>query len=279
MQMIRAPALVKLLRSLPALGSFAAEMAFYLALSLVPFLGLTAVAAVTWLPAKVGEPLADTLIRVFAPEAGLDPAAIASWVGSIHSSGWLAAGVLLAAWGSFRFMAACVRALASLGGGDPQDLRHRLRSIASALFLVFVWMLALLLLSFVILVAPALEETLGNDVLLGRDAPTATVLSRAMAAIVLLLAIALTYRAIPGLRARGWRLWLMAALATGGWVAAGWTVTRLLPSLWGAQALYGALGSFLLFLLWFYVDAWVLLVCGRLSTSSPRLAGAQGASR
>ncbi len=277
--MNRVQRLAKFLHGLPRLGSYAAEMAFYLALSLVPFLGLTAVAAVTWLPATIGEPLADTLIGVFAPQAGLDPAAIASWVGSIRSSGWLAAGALLAAWGSFRFMAACVRALASLGGGDPQDLRHRLRAIASALFLVFVWMLALLLLSFVILVAPALEETLGNDVLLGRDAPTATALTRAMAAIVLLLAIALTYRAIPGLLARGWRLWLMAALATGGWVAAGWTVTRLLPSLWGAQALYGALGSFLLFLLWFYVDAWVLLVCGRLSGSAPRPAAARAEPR
>jgi membrane protein len=262
------------LHALPLLGSYAAEMAFYLALSLVPFLGLTAVAAVMWLPAKIGEPLADTLIGVFAPEAGLDPGAITSWVGSIRSSGWLAAGVLLAAWGSFRFMAACVKGLASLGGGDPKDLRHRLRTVASALFLVFVWMLALLLLSFVILVAPALEETLGTEVLLGSDAPTATVLTRAMAAIVLLLAIALTYRAIPGLRARGWRLWAMATLATGGWVAAGWTVTRLLPSLWGAQALYGALGSFLLFLLWIYVDAWVLLVCGRLAGSAPRPAAA-----
>jgi len=38
--------IVELLRRLPATGSFAAGMAFYFALSLVPFLGLTAAAAV-----------------------------------------------------------------------------------------------------------------------------------------------------------------------------------------------------------------------------------------
>jgi uncharacterized BrkB/YihY/UPF0761 family membrane protein len=268
--MARTSSLVLFIRRLPVLGGSAAAMAFYLALSLVPFLGLTAVAAVTWLPADLGGPLADTLVHVFAPEAGLDAAAIASWVRSIHSSGWLVAGMLLAAWGSLRFMAACVRGLASLGGGDHGDLRHRLLSMASAMFLVLVWMLALLLLSFVILVAPALEGALGEGGLLGHGAPTAAALSRAMAAVVLLLAIALTYVAIPGLNARGRRLWLMAALATVGWIAAGWVVTRLLPSLWGGQSLYGALGSFVLFLLWSYANAWVLLVCGQLAGKAVR---------
>lgn len=268
--MSRTSSIAVFFRRLPMLGGSAAEMAFYFALSLVPFLGLTAVAAVTWLPADLGGALADTLIQVFAPEAGVDAAAIAAWVRSIHSSGWLAAGVLLAAWGSFRFMAACVRGLASLGRGDPEDLRHRLLSIASAMFLVFVWMLALLLLSFVILVAPALEGALGESGLLGHGAPTTAALSRAMAVGVLLLAIALTYLAIPGLNARGRRLWLMASLATGGWIVAGWTVTRLLPSLWGAQSLYGALGTFVLFLLWSYANAWVLLVCGQLAGRAVR---------
>jgi len=262
--------IVELLRRLSATGSFAAEMAFYFALSLVPFLGLTAVAAVAWLPPELGGPLADTLIKDFAPQAGLDAAAISEWVGSIRSSGWLAAGVLLAAWSSFRFMAACVKALSSLAGGDRLDLRHRLRSIASALFLLFVWMLALLLLSFVILVAPALEETLDQGGWLGRGTLSAAGLSRAMAAVVMLLAIALTFRAIPGLRARGWRLALVSCLATGGWIATGWVVTRVLSSLWEGQALYGALGSFVLFLLWSYANAWVLLVCGQLPAVLPR---------
>ncbi len=268
-KMIRVSTVTRVAQGLPALGSYAAEMAFYLALCLVPFLGLTAVAAMAWLPNQLGEPLADTLIRVFAPEAGLDAAAIAAWVGSVRSSGWLAVGVLIALWGSFRFMVACVKGLSSLGGA-ARNLKHRLLSIASAVFLMIVWMAALLLLSFVILVAPALEETLVQGGYLAPGAATAATLSRAMAAVVLLLTVALTYRAIPGLKPRGWLLWLMAALATGGWMFAGWIVTKLLPSLWGSQSFYGALGSFLVFLLWAYVNAWLLLACGLLSGLAPR---------
>lgn len=256
--------IVELFRRLPAVGSFAAEMAFYFALSLVPILGLTAAAAVAWLPAEVGRPLADSVIRNLAPEAGLDAAAISGWVGSVQLSGWLAAGVLLAVWSAFRFMAACVKALARLGGVEPVNWRHRVRSIASAMFLLLVWMLALLLLSFVILIAPPLQETLDQGGWFARGTLSAQGLSRTMAALVLLLVITLTYRTIPGTQARGWRLWLVSGLAAGGWVAAGWVVTRLLPSLLQGQTLYGALGTFVLFLLWSYVNAWVLLFCGQL---------------
>jgi membrane protein len=251
-------------RRVPATGSFAAEMGFYFALSLVPFLGLTAAIAMAWLPPELGQPLADSVIRNFAPQAGVDAAAISGWVGSVQSSGWLAAGVLLAVWSSFRFMSACVRALARLGGVEPVDWRHRLRSVASAVFLLLVWILALLLLSFVVLIARPLEETLDQIGWVSHGTLSAADLSRAMAALVLLLVIALTYRTIPGTQARGWRLWLVSALAAGGWIAAGRVVTEILPSLLQGQTLYGALGSFVLFLLWSYVNAWVLLVCGQL---------------
>jgi membrane protein len=256
--------ITELLKRVPATGSFAAEMGFYFALSIVPFLGLTAAMAMAWLPPELGRPLAESVIRNVAPEAGLDAAAISGWVGSVESSGWLAAGVLLAVWSSFRFIAAGVKALARLGGVEPVDWRHKLRSFASAVFLLLVWMLALLLLSFVILVARPLEETLRQAGWLAQGTLSAADLSRAMAALVLLVVIALTYRTIPGTQARGWRLWLVSVLATGGWIAAGWVVTGLLPSLLQGQTLYGALGSFVLFLLWSYVNAWVLLFCGQL---------------
>jgi YihY family inner membrane protein len=267
--MRRRSRLFELVRRLPMLSSAAAEMAFYFALSLVPFLGLTAVAAVAWLPPLVGQPLAETLIHVFAPEAGLDAPAISRWVRSMHSSGWLAAGIVLASWASFRFMSAGVEALTRIADVKLEGWRDRLRSAGSAAFLVVVWMLALLLLAFVVLVAPALEGTLDQGGWFAGQVPTEATLSRLLAVPVLLLAIVLTYRAIPGLRARGLRLWLMSSAATVGWTAAGWAVTQVLPSLWRGRALYGALGSFVLFLLWSYTNAWVLLLAGQLSALWP----------
>lgn len=41
----------------------------------------------------------------------------------------------------------------------------------------------------------------------------------------------------------------------------------MIPFLWEGRNLYGALGSFLLFLLWCYANAWVLLLGGIIAGS------------
>jgi membrane protein len=263
--MAQATRIATSLEKLSALGRTAAEMAFYFSLSFVPFLGLTAVAAVAWLPASLGEPLAGALAAIFPAEANLDQTAMTHWVRSVRRSNWVAAGLLLATWSSFRFMSAGVRALAELGGANRLDLKHRLRSLASALLLMILWMLALLASSFVLLAAPGLRETLlATGWITGRDLSVAT-LVRALAAVILFVAIIVTYRMIPGLGARGRRLWIGAVLATAGWIAVAEAARTLLPALWSGQNIYGALGSFVLFLLWCWANAWVLLACGVLA--------------
>jgi uncharacterized BrkB/YihY/UPF0761 family membrane protein len=252
------------LKRFPALGRTAAEMAFYFALSFVPFLGLTVAAAVTWLPKQVGEPLAVTLVATLPPEAGVDTAAITRWAATARRSGWLAAGVLLAAWSSFRFMSAGVRALAEIGGTDRSTWRARLRSFGSAALLTALWMLVLLAVAFVLLAAPGLHETLVDTGIIGGDVSAGT-LVRVLALVILLLALVVTYRVIPGLGARGARLWLSATIATLGWIGVIELVRRLLRGMWGQQSLYGALGSFLLFLLWSWANAWVILAGGALA--------------
>jgi hypothetical protein len=59
----------------------------------------------------------------------------------------------------------------------------------------------------------------------------------------------------------------------------GWVVTKVLRSLWQGQALYGALGSFVLFLVWSYANAWVLLICGQLPGVLLRSGGTRGEAR
>jgi membrane protein len=256
--------LVASLERLSALGRTAAEMAFYFALSFVPFLGLTVAAAVTWLPRQVGEPLAAALVAAFPREAGVDSTAIARWLATVRRSGWLAAGVLLAAWSSFRFMTAGVHALAELGGADRWSWGQRFRSVASACLLTLLWILALLTMAFVLLAVPGLRETLVEGGWMAPDIRVAT-LVRTLGLVVLLLALVATYRLIPGLGARGARLWLGAGVATAGWIGVIELVRRLLRTIWGQQSLYGALGSFVLFLLWCWANAWVILAGGLLA--------------
>jgi len=240
-------------------------MAFYFALSFVPFLGLTVAAATAWLPPEVGDPLARTLVSAFPAEAGIDPAAIAAWAGTARQTGWLAMGVLVAALSSFRLMTAGVRALAEIGRVGRWTWEHRMRSLASGALLTVLWALAMLAMAFVLLAAPGLEETLVASGWFGARAPSAATLARVLAPAVLLLALVVSYRMIPGLGARGWRLWLGAAVAAAGWIAVADGVRRLLPALWGAQSLYGALGGFVLFLLWSWANAWVILAGGLLA--------------
>lgn len=248
-------------------GSFAAEMAFFFAMSLVPFLGLTAVAAVSWLPDEIGVPLATALVQVFPAEASVDAAALDRFVGSARGGGWLAAGVLLALWTSFRFMVSSLRALAFLATGRLGGWREGLRTVLSSLLLMLVWMVALLGAAFGVLASPAIRESM-RDLHGGVTGELAgRLLPQAPGVAMLLLAIMLTYLAIPGLAVRPRRAAWTAALATAGWLAVAWAFTGLVPGLWRGRDLYGALGSFLLFLLWCYASAWVLLLGGLLTAA------------
>jgi uncharacterized BrkB/YihY/UPF0761 family membrane protein len=250
-------------------GSFAAEMAFFFALSLVPFLALTAIAAVSWLPAEVGVPLATALVHVFPAEASVDTAALNRFVGTARGGGWLAAGVLFALWTSFRFMVSSLRALGFLVTGRLGGWREGLRTALSGLLLMLVWMAALLGAAFGVLASPAIRASL-RGLRHGVTGELAVrLLPHAPGVAVLLLAIMLTYLSIPGLSVRPRRAALTAALATAGWLVVAWAFTGLVPGLWQGRDLYGALGSFLLFLLWCYASAWVLLL-GGLATAAGR---------
>jgi membrane protein len=264
------PLALAVLETLATLGRTSAEMAFYFALSFVPFVGLTVAAAIALLPADVGEPLARTIVTQLPPEAGLDSQALDAWVGTNRRAGWLAAGLLLALWSSFRLMTAAVRALARVGAGAPLDLRQHLQSAGSALLLTALWALALLAMAFVLLIVPGLRETLVDTGWLDGGGPGVRTIVRTLALAVLLLALAASYRMVPGLGARGVRLWLGAAAATAGWLLVAEAVRRVLPSLWAGRSLYGALGGFVLFLFWSWANAWVILAGGVLAGSRLR---------
>lgn len=244
-------------------SAFAAQIAFFFALTLVPFVGLTAAAATSWLPPSLGSALADALVEVFPAEAGLRDAAISRLPEVAHRSGWLAAAVLMAAWSSFAFMSTCVRALHALAGGPELGWRNRALTAAGSLLLVVVWMATLLAAAFLACLGPTLLDTLGR-VTSGADPTRALAVLRQVAlGAVLVLAMRITYGFVPGLSRRVGRQWAGAAFATAGWLASSWAFSRLLPGLWQGRDLYGALASFVVFLLWSYANAWLLLLGGQ----------------
>jgi len=234
------------------LDSAAAEVAFFLAMSLVPFVGI-AVALASHFPAGLGASIGKVLRDVLPAESPV-AGEVLRWARSSASKGWLTVGFLLALWSSFRFMSLCFRALGSMISGHARSSPWTLRSMIRSLLLLAVWIVALVAMAVFLLVAPSVQRGL-----LGL--PRVLVVPG-----ILFGAIWLTYRVAAGTRAGSLRVALVALLASLGWIGASLGFSLAVPVLWGAARLYGTLGSVVLFLMWAYLIAWILLLGGLLLT-------------
>ena len=247
------------------LDSAAAEVAFFLALSLVPFVGIT-IALVSLFPvglnASIGKVLHDVL-PAESPVAG----EVLRWGSSSAGKGWLTVGFLLALWSSFRFMSLCLHAIGSMMSGDVRASAWTWRSTARSLLLLAVWMVALVAMALFLLVAPSIQHgLLGLPALSDLSSSVFSVLRVLLVPGILFGAIWLTYRVAAGARVGSFWVALVALLASLGWIGVSLGFSVAVPILWGAARLYGTLGSVVLFLIWTYLIAWILLVGGLLLT-------------
>jgi membrane protein len=246
------------------LDSAAAEVAFFLALSLVPFVGIAIALVGRWFPvglsASIGKVLRDVL-PAESPVAG----EVLRWARSSASKGWLTVGFLLALWSSFRFMSLCLHALGSMISGDVRASAWTWRSTARSLLLLAVWIVALVATALFLLVAPSIERGLFGLPAQSHLSHSVFTMLRALLVLGILFgAIYLTYRLVAGTRVGSLRVALIALLASLGWIGASLGFSLAVPVLWGAARLYGTLGSVVLFLIWAYLTAWILLLGGLL---------------
>lgn len=243
--------------------SAAAEMAFYLAMSLVPLVGVAIALVSRWLPLDLTAPIEEVLRAVLPAASNVAPGEVLGWASSSASQGWMTAGFLVALWTSFRFMSLCIR---SIGTIVFANTRHSLSTSCSAgrsLLLLVVWIVALVVTALFLLLAPAIESGLFRLPKLSSFSLSAFSALRAFLIVgVLFGAIYLTYRVVVGKQVGRLRTAMAALVASLGWIVACWGFALAVPVLWNAAQLYGTLGSVVLFLLWAYVIAWVLLLGG-----------------
>jgi membrane protein len=249
---------------LALLDSAAAEVAFFLALSLVPFVGIAIVLAGRWLPAglsaSIGKVLRDSL-----PAESPVADEVLRWARSSASKGWLTVGFLLALWSSFRFMSLCLHTLGSMISGDVRSPSWTWRSTARSLLLLAVWMVALVATALFLLVAPSVQRgLLGLPALSDLSSSVFSTLRVLLVPGILFGAIWLTYRVAAGTLAGSFRVTLVTLLASLGWIGASLGFSLAVPVLWSAARLYSTLGSLVLFLIWAYFIAWILLLGGLL---------------
>lgn len=249
---------------LALVDSAAAEVAFFLALSLMPFIGIAIALASRWFPVGLGASIGKVLRDVLpadSPVAG----EVLRWAGSSVSKGWLTVGFLLALWSSFRFMSLCICALGSMISGHVRSSAWTLRSTVRSLLLLVVWMVALVATALFLLVAPSIEHgLLGLPALSVFSSSVFSTLRVLLVPGILFGAIYLTYRVVAGPRAGSLRVALVSLLVSLGWIGASLGLSLAVPVLWDAARLYGTLGSVVLFLIWAYLVAWILLLGGLL---------------
>ena len=253
------------LAKLALADSAAAEMAFYLALSLAPLVGVTIALVSRWLPVDLNASLEEVLHAMLPTASRIDPSEVLGWARSSSSQGWLTAGFVVALWTSFRFMSVCVGAIGTVATSDTLPPSRAWRSAARSLLLLAVWIVALSATALFLLVAPAAERGLLRLPEYSESSLSAFSALRALLATgVLFGAIGLTYRVVVGRRVGWLRLTLASLLASVGWIGASRGFSLAVSLLWSSTQLYGTLGSVVLFLLWAYAMAWVLLLGGLL---------------
>ncbi len=247
---------------LALLDSAAAEVAFFLALSLVPFVGIAIALVGRWLSAGMGASIGKVMRDVLPADSPV-AAEVLRWARSSASKGWLTVGFLLALWSSFRFMSLCLRALGSMISGGARPSAWTWRSTARSLLLLVVWMVALVATALFLLASPSIERgLLGKSAMSDLSSSVFSGLRILVVPGILFGAIYLTYRMISGSRAGHWRVALVALLAALAWIGASLGFSLAVPVLWSAARLYGTLGSLVLLLIWAYLIAWILLLGG-----------------
>jgi membrane protein len=246
------------------LDSAAAEVAFFLALSLVPFVGIAVALVSRWFPVGLSASIGKVLSNVLPAESAVT-GEVLRWARSSASKGWLTVGFLLALWSSFRFISLCTRALGSMISGDVRSSAWTWRSTAQSLLLLAVWMMALVATALFLLVAPSIEHGLLElPALSGLSSAVFSTLRVLLVPGILFSAIFLTYRVVAGKQAGWFRVALVALLASLSWIGASLGFSLAVPVLWKAALLYGTLGSVVLLLIWAYLISWILLLGGLL---------------
>jgi len=242
------------------LTGFAAQLAFFLALTLVPLMAVTVTVVGRALTVDLTTELQQVLSDVLPDEAHINPADVFSWARSSASTGWLTASFLLTVLTSFSFMTTCLRAIRmAVSGRDSGGTVWHFT--VGAVALVIVWVVALVATALLLFIAPSIERGL-------LDLPEMSDFSvSAFAAFRVLLmgailfgATFLMYRVAPIPRVRAWRVALAALAASVGWLLVSKGFSEMVPRLWQGAQLYGTLGSVVLFLMWAYANAWILLL-------------------
>ncbi|MCR4295979.1 MAG: YihY/virulence factor BrkB family protein [Elusimicrobia bacterium] len=245
---------------LPMLPSFAAAMAFYFLVSLVPFLIVVSRGVAAVFSANLTPELLSFLRDVLPPESRFGPDALAETIGA-GSRGLAAAGTFLAVWTASSGLNEMSRAVHFLFSEPDRPLFGGWRLRGKAFGVLGIWAVAAGALSAAFVILPLLQ---GELVRLGAGRllpPAFAAIYRYPAAFAMLFAaFASTYVFVPQ-KSPSWRSAAAgAATAAASWSGVSLLFAYLLPKVWHVSLFNGAMSSMLAILVWAYCGAWGVLL-------------------
>ncbi len=278
------------------LGTYAAALAYCFVLSLVPFLIVTFtlasdVGSSMEPKLELGDAYKDLLADILpsldvdtAPHPktaknnpfpnGPDIIDRQSTASAVHISaqvittlqntshrGLATVGFILAVYTSFNLMEQIVRTLLFIFDDPRRPHEWSWLVVVKTIALLFIWMFLLLLISIISVVTPVIQKILVQIHLNSAlwTAPLLVTRDLVLAA-SLFGAFFLTYYLVPAKRYRLAQVRDGSLVASCGWVLCSLLFAYVLPSMWRTNAVYEALGSVVVILLWAQACAWSVII-------------------
>jgi YihY family inner membrane protein len=269
------------------LGTYAAALAYCFVLSIVPFLVVTFTLGTALTHENLIEAYSDLLTDIL-PDQNAQPlltpdalrheetleekhdrmAHVANLSGQIirtlqsSSHGGLATvGFILAVYTSFNLMTQIVRTLLYIFDDHRRPLEWNTSVILKTVALFIIWMMLLLLFAACSVMTPVIQgllerlhlnPVLWTDPLLwGRDV---------VGLASLFGAFFLTYLMVPTKRYRLSEVRNGSLVASIGWVLCSLLFAKVIPNMWRTNAVYEALGSIVIILIWAQACAWMVII-------------------
>lgn len=237
------------------LTDWAAALTYYGILAIFPAL-IVVVSIVGLIGASATQPLIDNLAS-FAPGSARDilTNAINGLAASQGAAGILfAVGLVGALWSASRYVGAFIRAANSIW--DVDEGRPVWKTIPLRLAVTIVMVLLLAASAIMVVVTGPLADRIGSLIGLGDAAVTAWDIAKWPVLLFLVsLMLAILYYATPNVRQPGFR-WVTPGgiLAVVLWIVASAAFALYIANFGSYNETYGALGGFIIFLVWLWIS-------------------------
>lgn len=250
----------RLENKLGMLPSFAAAMAFYFLVSLVPFLVVFSKAAAWLFQANLTPEVVALLRQLLPPESQLRPDAIVESVAAGSGRGLGPVSTLIALWTATSWLNETGRAVHYVFSDPERPHPGGWTRWFKSFLLLAVWVLAIVAAAVFLVLVPLAQSELtrwGAQRLAGLLGAS---LHYPAAFLLIFAAFWLTFVLVPDRRVSRLAALTGALLATAWWTGTCAVFAYLLPRVWRVSLFHGALSSALATLAWAYCGAWGVLL-------------------